>query len=138
MNLKNLRLIEKSLSGKLTPKEERYLEKLKENNPGITEQLDDFGEIRKAFITNNYSFAPSFATDVISSLEAERARPVPILFADIFQKAFMRVAVAGVSLLLVMVTLFSINQRKQSQQYPVEMLLASESLLFDYYYYEMN
>ncbi|MFZ5941523.1 MAG: hypothetical protein ACOYXB_13200 [Bacteroidota bacterium] len=138
MNLRNLRLFEKSLSGSLSPREQRYLEKLRKNNSDTARQLDDFGEIRRAISGTHYRFSPGFTGEVMSALEKEPALPVTILFADIFQRAFLRVAMAGVGLLLILVTLFSINRRQQESPYPAEVVMASESLLFDYYYYEMN
>ncbi len=138
MNFKNLRAIEKALTGDLTPREKKYLEKIKNKDPGLIEQLDDFGKIRRIFSGVHYHFTPVFADSVMNAIEQKKGIPVTVLFADIIQRAFLRVAVAGVGLLLVLITLFSINHIKHNEQYPVEMLLTSQSLLFDYYYYEMN
>jgi len=138
MNLKNLRIIEKSLSGNLSPREKKYLEKMKSKDPGIVDQLEDFGDIRKAFSETSYQFSPAFTAKVMESIEQQKVLPVTIPFTDIIQKAFMRVAIAGFGLLLVLISLSTFHQSQQNEQYPVEALLASESLLFDYYYYEMN
>jgi len=138
MKLKNLRVIEKALSGNLTSREKRYLENLQTRDPELIRQLEDFEQIRRNVSGMHYNFSHGFADTVMNRIEQSKGIPVSILFADIIQRAFLRVAVTGIGILLVLVTLFSLYQKKEQDQYPVEIMLASESLLFDYYYYEMN